>query len=58
MKKYEIEDNMVQTIANYMATKPYKEVVILLTELSKLQEIKEVKKEAPKAPEAKPEAKK
>jgi hypothetical protein len=34
--KFEIEENLVKNILNYLAERPFKEVVILIRELSKI----------------------
>ena len=49
---YQISDQVLQAIAGYLATKPYKEVAVYLSELNKLQKV-EVKKPEIKKEEVK-----
>lgn len=47
--EFKISDQLLQAVANYLASRPYREVAQLITELSKLEKIekeKEIKKEA------------
>lgn len=44
--KFEIEETLAQQVLNYLAEKPYKEVMMLVAELMKLKKIEEP--EAPK----------
>jgi hypothetical protein len=41
MKKFEITEEVANAILQYLATKPYNEVAVLITELQKIQPIEE-----------------
>ena len=50
---FQISEQLLQAIAGYLATKPYKEVAVYLSELNKLQKVVEVKKPEVKKEEVK-----
>ena len=43
--KYEIEERLAQDILNYLANQPYKDVVRIISEISKLKPMEERKSE-------------